>query len=736
MSHELFSRITQKNQELCDFRRQLLLNGYQPIPVAGKNGLNTGWTSGEITHQRVIDETQNSPTMTNTGLRCGETVCVDNDVIDPQHAAAVNEIVEFILGPTPLKRYGSKGAALIYRNETPVGKLTMTAADGTRLFEVLGTGQQFVGFGRHPAGMDYRWENKDPANFLLADLPEVTPDQLRELIATIRELLTELGYSLKQEAPKQPTPPKPEASTYDNDNHGGDDQSPDEIRQLCAAALAVTPNEATREEWIDMCYAIHDAGLDYGDWRDWCGKWSGTNTDKEILKAWNSCANPRAVTFKTLLKAAADADPNWRSRYYQPINEARREAYYQSERERIAREIFEMDGEPQPEIDDDDQDQDDPAKERKPTPRWRTYFDEYEALPPIEYWDDHGFLMKKQEGTTMLATGYWGHHKTNIISWLTLGAVLDRGAVALYVACEGAYGLGRERIPAFCKARGITTRDLRGRFEFRPQGIILTDPKSVDDLIANNQDFKPDIIIIDTLNQATPGIDSNSKLMGDLLGTNGPIGKIRKAFGCLVIILCHPPKSGGEANFDSDISGHGSIIGNTDVILGMFYKKREHLVTATIQRNKDGPENLKLWFKIPETGIPVPELTDDPEKQKETCGMQKRNYQQDEASQIRQILRFHKNHAELTREFFGLTNRQMAEQLYKLTHNSVPDNEDKETWIDNKITKLEKVQQHLHKDYNEPYRNLCCFVLKGQRKVWSWIVQEDFQNGLPAATSL
>jgi hypothetical protein len=184
-------------EQLAVFRCALLDNGYEPIPVRGKGGkgcLNTGWTSGAITVDRIVRETLAGTAKLNTGLRGGRVAVVDNDLRDPEHAAAADEIVAHILGPTPLKRRGSKGACLCYRNNTPLPKLTITAADGTRLFEILGTGQQFVAYGMHPAGMDYTWiGDGEPATVPISELPEVTPEQLRELHATIRELLIELG---------------------------------------------------------------------------------------------------------------------------------------------------------------------------------------------------------------------------------------------------------------------------------------------------------------------------------------------------------------------------------------------------------------------------------------------------------------------------------------------------------------------------------------------------------------
>jgi len=81
------------------------------------------------------------------------------------------------------------------------------------LVEIFGTGGQFVGFGVHPTpGVgEYRWvgngdacatlmaelgeEHANPLIVKLADLPEVTPEQLREFASQAVKLLTELGYA-------------------------------------------------------------------------------------------------------------------------------------------------------------------------------------------------------------------------------------------------------------------------------------------------------------------------------------------------------------------------------------------------------------------------------------------------------------------------------------------------------------------------------------------------------------
>src|ERR1051325_3504498 len=85
-------------EELYEFRLRLLSQGWEPVPVRGKHSLLSGWTSGIITPQRIRAET--SGMRLNTGFRTGLAVGVDNDLTNPEYAAAVDEIVEYFLGRT------------------------------------------------------------------------------------------------------------------------------------------------------------------------------------------------------------------------------------------------------------------------------------------------------------------------------------------------------------------------------------------------------------------------------------------------------------------------------------------------------------------------------------------------------------------------------------------------------------------------------------------------------------
>ena len=348
--------------------------------------------------------------------------------------------------------------------------------------------------------------------------------------------------------------------------------------------------------------------------------------------------------------------------------------------------------------------------------------DEYLDLLDRQYWDDNGehdFLINMPGGSIMLVTGRWGSHKTNIISKMVLDAVLDKGARALYIACEGQFLYGRERMPEFCRARGIDVRDLRGRFHFGNEGIVLTDQQSVAQVIEDNREFMPNIVIIDTLTQATPGIDSNNKEMGDILGNTGPVATIKKVFNALVIVLAHPPKSAkiGDA---ADISGHGSIVGNTDTLAVTRYDRDKRIVTLTMERNKNGPEGLQIWFNIPEFGFPVPEqLMEDPFVGQDEV-KQKGDYHQEHASLIRGICFLKVASPDDWESMF--TNRQMAQLLWdkEWEHPQCPKaGADQDTWVTAKEKELSNIQSRKLQD-GSPYSGLVYSQDKGKMTFRRW----------------
>ena len=182
--------------------QQLVANGYEPIPVIGKAAIAEGWQTGVISNERIALLRKAYPNAKNTGLRCGVLGAVDVDIVPADHSDAVQRLAFTHFQETPLIRFGSKGAMLCYRNETPLRKITVLTNTEAKV-EILGQGLQFVAFGIHPqTNQPFQWrgrtefdEEANPLNTPIDTLPSVTPAQIRQFAEACAALLRTLGYS-------------------------------------------------------------------------------------------------------------------------------------------------------------------------------------------------------------------------------------------------------------------------------------------------------------------------------------------------------------------------------------------------------------------------------------------------------------------------------------------------------------------------------------------------------------
>ena len=180
---------------------QLISNGYEPVVCAGKAAVAEGWQRGPVTVERIRHERDLHLHATNTGLRTGVLCAVDIDVPSPDTVSKIVALANRLLGVSPLRRFGSKGLLICYRNQTPCRKITILT-DATDKVEILGTGLQFVGFGIHPTtGQPFKWlsktdfdEDATPLNTPLDTLPEVTPAQIKSFADECAALLRSCGY--------------------------------------------------------------------------------------------------------------------------------------------------------------------------------------------------------------------------------------------------------------------------------------------------------------------------------------------------------------------------------------------------------------------------------------------------------------------------------------------------------------------------------------------------------------
>ena len=254
----VFRSNDRKNQEIvellanrCILRIALLRNGYEPIPIIGKETRITGWTT-EITEDRIIQETTRYRNYANTGLRTGRLVGIDIDLLDQEQVSILCEIAEACLGRTPLRRYGSKGMMLCYRTtDEPIGKMLIrrpkTESENARpLVEIFGQGGQFVAYGIHPdTKQPYRWLEKgqEPLRVPFADLPPITATDLRDLRVAMAKVLTAFGYTIESAEKSVSTAPKPVTAKVEEAR---------DITQLFLDLIAGLPSRQKPSGWINF----------------------------------------------------------------------------------------------------------------------------------------------------------------------------------------------------------------------------------------------------------------------------------------------------------------------------------------------------------------------------------------------------------------------------------------------------------------------------------------------------
>jgi len=221
------------SNSIAETDRRLIELGYEAVADDGKRALGEKWSTRPNTLEAITAERAALPHATNTGARCGRLSVPDIDLVPADHAQAMKELALKVLGGLPPERVGSKGMALLYRNETPIGKITISGlhaslthvVNGKTLplpgkVEVLGKGQQLVIYGIHPGtGRPYQWTDADlgsePLQMAVRELPEVTPATLRDFASQAKALMEAQGYRdvVVNDSNAEDAPAKPAASS-------------------------------------------------------------------------------------------------------------------------------------------------------------------------------------------------------------------------------------------------------------------------------------------------------------------------------------------------------------------------------------------------------------------------------------------------------------------------------------------------------------------------------------------
>jgi RecA/RadA recombinase len=163
------------------------------------------------------------------------------------------------------------------------------------------------------------------------------------------------------------------------------------------------------------------------------------------------------------------------------------------------------------------------------------------------------------------------------IPWL--GRRTRKGAV-LYIAAEGMFGF-KYRLRAYKRLHEVEGADVR----FLPEGIQLGDDESLKALLDQlaEEEFKPDLVIFDTLARMTVGSEENSaREMGEVVKA---ADELRRNLHATVLLIHHTRKDGTSER------GSSALRGAADVMIELKkWADAERIVVARCAKMKDAEE--------------------------------------------------------------------------------------------------------------------------------------------------
>jgi hypothetical protein len=192
-------------------RNQLRDTGYSPIPTNGKRPVLEGWQNKTLTNTSEIELWGKIyPQAFNTGVLCASTPALDGDLLVPEAAATVEDMVRDTFGERGriLVRFGRPPKrAILFRTTKPFAKILsrLTAPDGSaQQLEFLGSGQQIIVRGIHPdTGKPYSWHGGRPGDVHRDDLPEINGQEAQAFVDDATAvLIRDHGYRISK-APKK-----------------------------------------------------------------------------------------------------------------------------------------------------------------------------------------------------------------------------------------------------------------------------------------------------------------------------------------------------------------------------------------------------------------------------------------------------------------------------------------------------------------------------------------------------
>lgn len=258
--------------------------GFHPVPIPpGKKGpLVGGWQTPQppdhyLPYRNPENGWVKDCSRCGTGILAAACPAPDIDIRDREIVRVMIALADDLLGPAPFRIGSPPKALLLYSTAVPFEKLTSRwwALPGENWrapgysphrIEILGDGQQFVAYARHPRGTFYRWRRGEPMAMHRVDLPEIDHAAAKGFLAAAEAVLEEVGAVPLHKVAGQWTPllVRPEASPRPTSKRYGALTVDRSWQRLEPEELArrLDPKHArrTRSGWICSCPAHTSEG--------------------------------------------------------------------------------------------------------------------------------------------------------------------------------------------------------------------------------------------------------------------------------------------------------------------------------------------------------------------------------------------------------------------------------------------------------------------------------------------
>lgn len=479
-----------------------------PIQPKTKRPIIEGWQRGFTTEQ-VAELAANGYAAGSIGLLARKFPGADIDVLDGECADAIERCVVDVLGPAPV-RYGTAPKRLLmYTTAEPFTKVKVflrgpngdRGPDGKKYaIEFLGDGQQYVIYGQHPDGHDYRWPASDgPGGSEVWDLTSITRADVDRVIAALPQYLPD-GWSRVDTSGHVPDMSCDVLSQIKMPLDGWDAERVD------MEILPFLTGYDEYEDWMHVGMALHHQGegdpkwLDLWDnWSSQSGKWvEGVCADKWAGFSEQRFQGKGAVTLASLLYFAKKVRG-----------------------EMITDQRFAQNSEFQ----------------------FISVGELIERPVNVQYLVDE-LLEESSVGSLFGATGtFKSFIAIDIAASIATntpwrGKSVSSGPV-FYIAGEGQAGLGR-RAKAWEIERGISLASAPLYFSNAPTALM--DNKSIQTLISRVSELaekfgQPKLVVIDTLHRNFGAGDENSAMDMAVIFQNLDI--LRLNLGCSILIIHH-----------------------------------------------------------------------------------------------------------------------------------------------------------------------------------------------------